>query len=120
MKYRQSFGKWGEDLASKYLVDKGWKVIDRNARTTHGEIDIIAEQDGTIIFVEVKTRSTQEFGYPEEAITSQKRKHLIHSAEEYLQNHPEIQSDWRIDVIAIRRLAGENNPVVDWFENALA
>jgi putative endonuclease len=121
----QELGKWGEKLAADFLIKLGYAIIARNVRTPYGEIDLIAQQpdesnlDGTtIVFVEVKTRSTQSYGFPEESITASKQEHLISAALHYLQGHPEFDQDWRIDVIAIERY--ENlDPIIHHFENAL-
>lgn len=103
MKGRRSLGNWGEKIAGDYLVDKGYSILERNFRSPYGEIDLIVQMDGVTVFVEVKTRSSTNFGHPEEAVTRSKREHILSSAQTYLQNHPEISGDWRIDVIAIAR-----------------
>lgn len=121
----QELGKWGEKLAADFLIKLGYAIIARNVRTPYGEIDLIAQQpdesnpDGTtIVFVEVKTRRSQSYGFPEESITASKQEHLISAALHYLQEHPEFDQDWRIDVIAIERY--ENlDPIIHHFENAL-
>jgi len=112
-------GAWGESYAAKYLEDKGYEILSLNERTPYGEIDIIAEINHRLIFVEVKTRSTQNFGYPEEAITEEKIIHMVESAEVFLQEHPELTSDWQIDVIAIQVDSSRKTPVLTHFENAL-
>ncbi len=121
----QELGKWGEKLAADFLVKQGYTIVARNVRTPYGEVDLIAQQpdksnpDGmTIVFVEVKTRRTQSYGFPEESITTSKQEHLISAALHYLQEHPEFDQDWRIDVIAIERY--ENlDPIIHHFENAI-
>jgi putative endonuclease len=116
----QELGDWGEAYAAKYLEGKGYQILARNVRTPYGEIDIIAKELDQIIFVEVKTRTSRKFGYPEDAITESKITHLIESAEFYLQEHPEINVDWRIDVIAIQVDPQRNSPAIAHFEDALA
>ena len=78
----RNIGKWGEDLAAAYLEGKGYLILDRNVYTSYGEIDIITLQDYEdekyLVFIEVKTRTTLEFGNPEDAITHQKQEHLKH------------------------------------------
>ena len=121
----QELGKWGEKLAADFLVKQGYTIVARNVRTPYGEVDLISQQpdksnpDGmTIVFVEVKTRRTQSYGFPEESITTSKQEHLISAALHYLQEHPEFDQDWRIDVIAIERY--ENlDPIIHHFENAI-
>ncbi len=120
---RQSLGRWGEELAARYLAEQGYTILARNSRTPHGEIDLIAsegEQAGTatIVFVEVKTRASRSFGYPEVSVSARKTAHLIASAEYYIQQHPELRCAWRIDVIAIRRTGG-GPPEIVHFKNAV-
>jgi putative endonuclease len=121
----QELGKWGEELAAEFLVDQGYMIIARNVRTPYGELDLIAQfspehnpNDITTIFIEVKTRSSRSYGYPEESITASKREHLISAARHYLQEHPEFDRDWRLDVIAIERYR-DKKPSIRHFENAL-
>ena len=94
-------------------------ILEYNARTPYGEIDIVAMQGESCVFVEVKTRSTSGFVLPEEAITRQKKAHLLASAQAYLLAHPELAGDWRVDVIAIRRLRSDRQPEILHFENAI-
>lgn len=116
---RQTLGRWGESLAAEYLTRRGYTILDRNARTDYGEIDIVARQAEVAVFVEVKTRTSTAYGYPEESITPKKRAHLIASAQAYLQAHPELETDWRIDVIAIHRPHPGCTPNITHFENAV-
>jgi putative endonuclease len=121
----QDLGKWGEELATNYLVSQGYALLASNVRTPYGEIDLIvegasthAEQEKVLVFVEVKTRRSRSFGPPEESITPKKQEHLVSSALHYLQEHPDIHLDWRVDVIAIQRFAGRS-PKIQHFENAI-
>jgi putative endonuclease len=125
---RQALGKWGEEKAAAYLKQKGYEILDRNSRTPYGEIDLVAQQSiieptgdqvVSLVFVEVKTRSNLRFGYPEESVTPKKRAHLLASAQAYLQARPDLTLDWRVDVIAIQRLDGSEDPLITHFENAL-
>lgn len=115
-RHKQELGRWGESQAAEFLTRKGYQVLERNLRTPYGEIDLIASQEGALVFVEVKTRTTQKFGLPEEAITPQKLEHMIESAQHYLQERPEPEVDWRVDVIAIQRQADGEADIVH-FEN---
>jgi putative endonuclease len=135
-KSRQAFGRWGEALAAEYLVERGYTILERNARTPYGEIDLVAQQVEEIspgeaaagshpggystIFVEVKTRSSRSFGLPEEAVTSRKQAHMLAAAQAYLQQHPELEGNWRIDVIAIQRYEPSRPPTIHHFENAIS
>jgi len=96
-----NIGKFGEDIASKYLQEKGYKIIERNYRTFLGEIDIISEYKGTIIFVEVKTRRSDRFGYPEEAINLNKQRKIIKNALCYLAKFNLWAKKYCFDVILI-------------------
>lgn len=120
---RKSFGSWGERMAAAYLEHRGYVILERNARTAYGEIDLVARQvtqgGWATVFVEVKTRHTAAFGPPEAAITARKSQHLLESAQAYLQAHPELDEDWRIDVIAIRRVRDGEPPQVRHFEDAV-
>lgn len=98
---RQRFGHEGEDAAAQMLADKGYRIVDRNVRTEFGEIDVIAEKDGEIVFAEVKSRHDLSFGFPEESITPTKRRHLEASAECILRDRHWTARPYRFDVIAI-------------------
>ena len=120
---RVILGKWGEEQAAKFLQQKGFIILERNARTPYGEIDLIARLDvpseSQLIFVEVKTRTSRRFGYPEEALTRAKRQHLLDSISYYIQEHADWQGDWRVDVLSVecKRIGG---PVkILHFENAI-
>jgi putative endonuclease len=116
---RQALGRWGETQAADFLRGKGYVILAKNVRTPYGEIDIIAQTKEMLVFVEVKTRSTDRYGPPEASITPQKREHLIASAQAYLQTSPDPDIDWRIDVIAIRNIESEDQPEIIQFENAI-
>lgn len=113
----QALGRWGEQKAAAFLEKHGYRIIERNFRTPYGEIDIIAQRDSVYVFVEVKTRRSTSFGLPEEAITQRKRTHILASAQAYLQKKADLNSDWRIDVIAVQTEA--NQPKITHFENAI-
>jgi putative endonuclease len=120
MSDRKKLGGWGESYAAQYLTEKGYTILERNVRTAHGEIDLVADHQSVVVFVEVKTRTSRSYGYPEESVTPSKQAHLLASAQAYLQSHPDLLGDWRIDVIAIERRAAEDQPVVAHFENAVS
>lgn len=96
-----NIGRIGEEAASKYLEAKGYRIRERNYRTYLGEIDIISEHKGNIIFVEVKTRSSNKFGYAEEAVNSIKQKKIIKNALCYLNRYRLWRMNSRFDVILI-------------------
>lgn len=116
MKHNQRIGKWGEDLAAEHLVQRGQEIIARNVRTPYGEIDIITSQGSVTIFIEVKTRTSNKMGLPEESITMRKREHMLATADHYAAEH-EIDH-WQIDVIAIEGKPG-SEPKITYFENAI-
>jgi putative endonuclease len=98
---RLLLGKKGEDLASNYLHKKGYRIIDRNFKKGYGELDIIALQDSTLVFIEVKTRIGREFGLPEEAVTPRKLREVIKTAQYYKLLHPQLPEAMQVDVIGI-------------------
>lgn len=117
--HKQRIGKWGEQIAIRFLEEKGLRSIARNVRTAYGELDLIMMDGVDLVFVEVKARTNAAYGLPEEAISARKREHLIQSAETYLQAHADLPDTWRIDVIAIRGKPSQDNPEVEWFQNAV-
>lgn len=127
---RQSLGRWGESIAAQYLESQDYKIRERNARTPYGEIDIVALQPlsaslsssdltSVTIFVEVKTRSSTTYGFPEESITAQKQAHMLAAAQSYMQENPDLGNDWRIDVIAIQCWGSRKKHSIRHFENVL-
>ncbi|GAH25429.1 unnamed protein product [marine sediment metagenome] len=96
-----NIGKYGEDLACKYLETKGYKIKERNFHTFLGEIDIISKYKGDIIFVEVKTRRSDKFGYPEEAINYNKQRKIIKNALCYLAKYNLWENNYCFDVILV-------------------
>jgi len=118
-KHNQMVGKWGEDIAASFLERHEFKIVGRNVRTSEGEIDLIACKDKELIFCEVKTRTNGLGGYPEEAVTDEKMDHMLSSAESYLDEHPEYAENWRIDVISVIGQVNDQQPQIEWFENAL-
>ena len=116
---KQAFGQWGEETAAAYLEANGYTILERNFHTAHGEIDIVASKAAVLIFVEVKTRSSHAFAYPEDSVTQRKQAHMLSAAEEYLQAHPESGESWQFDVIAIERKPG-GSPEIVHFENVIS
>lgn len=113
MPYRAQFGKFGEDVACEYLVNKGYKVIERNFRRPWGELDIIAKSpDKILVFVEVKTvkQNSGEFIGPEEQLTRAKMEKLKKSASLYAGHNQSLikgEKGWQIDLLALT-FNGEN------------
>lgn len=100
-KDKKQTGDQGEDIAEKFLIEKGYEIILRNYRYGHGEIDIIAKDKDVLVFVEVKSRHNLDFGYPEEQITPSKQKQIRKIADAYLWENEIENQNCRIDVIGI-------------------
>lgn len=98
---KQSTGAIGEELASKFLKKQGYKIVEKNFRTSLGEIDIIALDRGTITFVEVKTRKSTVFGSPQEAVGLKKQKKISQVASIYLNQKKLNAEKARFDIVAI-------------------
>jgi putative endonuclease len=113
---QQTTGKIGERIGEDFLVKRGYQILGRNVRSPFGEIDLVANHRGTLVFVEIKARRSQTFGFAEEAIDRRKRDRLTRLASWYLACHPKIQSPVRFDVLAIQWAFGK--PDVHLIENA--
>ena len=113
---RYSLGKQGESAAAEYLSSSGIKILDRNFRCPLGEIDLIARDGKTIVFVEVRARQADGICSPEESITMNKRRRLTRAALWYLKQRGLLGSNARFDVVAIR-WDGEK-PEINWIVNA--
>lgn len=100
-KYKKELGDRGEDIAADFLQKDNYEIIERNYRFGHGEIDIVAKDNGILVFTEVKTRKNLEFGPPELAITKSKQRQIRKIAEAYLVEKNITEMDCRIDVVAI-------------------
>ena len=109
-------GVWGEDLAAAYLREKGYAILERDWHSGHRDIDIIAQQDDTLVFVEVKTRSSRDFIDPIMAVNSQKQHDLLRAINHYLQ-YKHVSSAYRFDVITIVGTPGCLNPEIEHIED---
>lgn len=112
---RRRFGNQGEALASEFLQKLGYQILYRQYRTRGGEIDLVCRHGEEVVFVEVKTRSTAVFGYPEESVTPKKIARMRFTAEQYLQEYQLFDVVWRFDVISV--LFDKEPPRVDHFIN---
>ncbi len=110
------FGKQGEDEAVTYLLQKGYEILERNWRFSRAETDIIARENNTIIFIEVKARTSFAFGYPEESVSLAKQKLLVKAAENYMYQK-QLPFECRFDVLAIFR-SKNNDWMIKHFEDA--
>jgi putative endonuclease len=99
--FKKQLGNSGEDAACQFLLTQGYQILYRNFRRKIGEIDIICEYRGLIIFVEVKTRRSCSYGFPSEAVTYKKRQKIINTAMVYLNEHRSQCMGIRFDIIEI-------------------
>ena len=116
MKHNQKVGRWGEDAVAAYLAERGYEILTRNARTPYGEIDIVAKQADITVFVEVKARTSNKMGLPEEAVNPRKQAHMLACAEHYAAEN--AIDHWQIDVISVEGKVG-SEPKITHFENAI-
>lgn len=100
---RQRLGQSGEKLAANYLKKQGYKLIEINYRSKLGEIDIVAKDRGTLVFIEVKTRSGEQYGSPAAAVTPTKQRQISRAAQCYLAEHQLFDTEARFDVVSVLR-----------------
>lgn len=112
-----ALGKKGEKIAVDYLKKKGYRIVERGYRLFRGELDIIAYDQETLVFAEVKTRAGTEFGHPEEAVTPAKQNQIKRIAQGYLMERGLGDPNCRFDVLAIL-INGDDNAVITHFEDA--
>jgi putative endonuclease len=98
---KRDVGIEGEDLAAKALKKKGYKIIEKNYRSRFGEIDIVAEEGGYLVFVEVKRRNSMVFGGSLQAVDARKKRHMVNCAAYYLKKHKCMDRKVRFDVVGI-------------------
>jgi putative endonuclease len=113
---RVELGKMGEDLACRELTARGYEILARRYRNRGGELDIIARDGRTTVFVEVKTRESLECGAGGEAITPLKRRRMAAVALDYMARHHQVDCPCRFDVVAIDFRGAE--PVIELYQNA--
>lgn len=101
MYIKQEIGKLGEDIAVHYLKQKGYKILDRNFECRQGELDIIALDKKETVFIEVKTRTSNKYGTPSEAVNKVKQKHILQTIKYYLYTRNLSDEFVRIDVIEV-------------------
>lgn len=113
--FRKQLGKSGEDLAERFLKRKGYKILGRNLRFKFGEIDILAKEGEDIVLVEVKTKTDEEFGRPEEEVDYFKKRKLWDLCRFLSQKYP--GKNIRVDVIALK--VGDREPKIEHLKNTL-
>jgi len=111
MAAHNELGKWGEDLAAAHLQQKGYIILERDWKSGHSDLDIIAQDDDTIVIVEVKTRRNRLFGDPQEAIDYKKRKSLQSAINHYVKSH-RLGNQVRFDIVSIVGTIG-SEPEID-------
>ncbi|MHC1743751.1 MAG: YraN family protein [Syntrophobacteraceae bacterium] len=116
MRTRIDKGRKGEDIAAAFLKEQGLELLEQNVRCAIGEIDLVAKDGRTLVFVEVRSRSGSRFGLPQESISPAKQRRLTQLAKWYLQRHRLEDRPARFDVIAIRWVLEE--PDITWIPNA--
>lgn len=115
MAQHNDFGTQGEDIAIDFLRRKGYIILDRNWRSGHKEIDIVARKDDTVVFVEVKARANAFYGNPEDAVTRRKMHLLVLAADAYLRYNA-IDLEVRFDVVTITGTS--EKPYIRHYEHA--
>ena len=113
-------GAGAEQAAAAYLQRQGLRILARNYRTARGEIDIIADDDGTLVFVEVRMRSGRAFGGAEESIDRRKRQRILAAARHFLASGPSAEPPCRFDAVLLTPLARRNpaDYAVEWVRDA--
>jgi len=117
---RRDVGILGEKLAKDFLKKKGYHITETNYRSPEGEIDIIARHGDFLVFTEVRTKTSLEFGSPEESITPAKKERMKATAAYYQQNHSNLPPLWRIDVVAIELNQKGKPSRIELIENAVS
>lgn len=115
---RLPLGRRGENAAARYLSRRGYVIVARGQRGAIGEIDLIAVDGRTLVFVEVKTRTTQDAGHPADAVDAPKQRRLTRLALAYMKRHDLLENPARFDVIAITWPDKGSRPVIEHFQNA--
>ena len=113
---RQQFGSNSESLAAWYLKKSGYKILEQNYRTPLGEIDIIAKEKKTIVFVEVKSRRSNRYGNPKWAVTTRKQRKISMVALQYLKSTRQMDNRARFDVVTV--ISNQDEPQIEIVKNA--
>jgi putative endonuclease len=114
----QTLGQRGEAAAARFLKKRGFTVVARSDRGRLGEIDLVAIHDRTVVFVEVKTRTSHDAGHPADAVDEEKQRRLTRLALTYLKRHSLLEHAARFDVVAVTWPDGERKPSIEHFPNA--
>jgi len=111
-------GRAAEDAAAGFLKARGYKIVQRNLTTRFGEVDIVAVEDDMVVFVEVKSRTSDEWGYPEDRIDRRKQRTLRRVADFYLERHGLLDTPCRFDVVALTRSSDGAGWDIELFQDA--
>lgn len=114
----KTLGEWGEEQAAKYLRRQGYKIVSRRDRSRIGELDLVAVDKRTVVFVEVKTRRSTDKGSPADAIDARKQRQLTRAALTFLKAHGLMDYPARFDVIAITCPRDKDRPTVEHIRDA--
>lgn len=131
MKLLDSFARWwrrwrsplplgqqGERAAEKFLRKRGFRIVARGERDRLGELDLVAVEQRTVVFVEVKTRASQERGHPAEAVDREKQRRLTRAALTFLKRHDLLECPARFDIVAVTWPTSAKRPTIEHFRNA--
>ena len=116
---RRNTGMLGEKFARDFLKKRGYRILETNFRCPEGEIDIIARYKEFLVFIEVRTKTSLDFGSPEESITTTKRSHMRTAAFHYLQAQSDLPQLWRIDMVAVELNQSGKLSRIELIENAV-
>ncbi len=114
----RSLGQRGEDAAAKFLRKLGYIIVARGHRDRIGEIDLVAVDGRTVVFVEVKTRTSQDAGHPADAVDDDKQRRLTRLALAYLKRYDLLECSARFDIVAITWPDLKSKPKIEHFKNA--
>lgn len=117
---RRDTGILGEKLAKNFLKKRGYRILETNYRYPNGEIDIVARHKEYLVFIEVRTKTSLEFGSPEESITPAKQQRMRTAAFHYRQTHNNLPPLWRIDVVLVELNRKEKPSRIELIENAVS
>lgn len=101
MSHNQQIGRSGQDIARKFLLERGYEILAENYFTRSGEVDLIAKQNEQLVFAEVKTRLSEKYGLPEEAVTAEKKAKMLEAAWQYLAEKNLNTDNFRLDCLAV-------------------
>ena len=116
---RNDTGRLGEEFARAFLKKRGFRILETNYRCPEGEIDIVAQHKDCLVFVEVRTKTSQQFGSPEESVTQAKKRRMIATAQHYRHVHDRQLPLWRIDFIAVELDKRGKPSRIELIENAV-